>query len=278
MLQVPADVAPGFYYVVARADSNGVIAETSETNNDRASGTVRVGGDLIVASLSASTIAMANGPITITDTTTNSGTAPMAASATGFYLSLNSSYDAADVFLGSRAVGPLGPSQASSGSSQVVIPAGTASGNYFVVAVADWNGGVSEINETNNANAYGYVRVGPDATVTAVTGPVSAAAGTSITVGDTTRNEGGDTMPASVTSFYLSTNGTLDAADVFLGSRAVASLAPGATDTGSASVTIPAISAGTYYIIAKADGNNTVVEPQENNNTRLRIITIASAP
>jgi subtilase family serine protease len=86
-------------------------------------------------------------------------------------------------------------------------------------------------------------------------------------------------MPASVTSFYLSTNGSIDAADVFLGSRPVPALAPGASDTGSVSLVIPATtSAGTYYIIAKADGHNASGEPQENNNTRLKGIAITAAP
>jgi subtilase family serine protease len=277
-VQIPADTAAGYYYVVARTDWGGLVAETSETNNDRASGTITIGGDLIVASVGGSSTAMANGPITINDTTKNSGTTPMAESATGFYLSLNSSYDSADVFLGSRAVGPLGAAQTSAASTQVVIPAGTASGNYFVLAVADWNHVVPEIDESNNTSAFGYLRVGPDVTVTAVTGPVSAGGGTSITAGDTTKNEGGDTMPASVTSFYLSTNSTIDASDVFLGSRPVPSLAPGASDTGSVSLLLPTASPGTYYIIAKADGNDGTIEPQESNNTRLRIIAITAAP
>ena len=50
------------------------------------------------------------------------------------------------------------------------------------------------------------MRIGPDLTVTAFTAPSSAVAGTSISVGDTTKNLGADSAPASVTNFYLSTN------------------------------------------------------------------------
>jgi subtilase family serine protease len=278
-LQIPLDTAPGSYYIVARADWNGLVAETTETNNDRASGTIRIGGNLIVAALGAPGTAMANGPITITDTTTNSGSTALPESATGFYLSLNSMHDSNDVFLGSRAVGRLGASQTSSASTPAVIPAGTAPGNYFVLGVADWNRMVPETNESDNTRAVGYVRVGPDVTVSAVTGPSKGVAGNSITAGDTTRNVGADTMPASVTSFYLSTNSTIDANDVLLGGRPVPSLAPGASDSGSLSLVIPAtMNAGTYYLVAKADGNNTTVEPQENNNTSLRSISITAAP
>ena len=278
-LVIPIDTEPGFYYVVARADWNSAVSETSESNNDRNSGTVKIGGDLVVSALGAPSIGMATGSITITDTTTNSGTTTMPESATGFYLSLNSSHDANDIFLGSRDVGPLGASQASAASTQVVIPLGTPSASYFVLGVADYNRVVPEINDTNNTKAIGTLRVGPDVTVSAVTGPSTAARGSSITVGDTTRNIGGDAMPESVTSFYLSTNTTIDGTDVLLGSRPVPSLTAGASESGTLSVTIPAThTPGTYYIVARADGPNATVEPQENNNTLFRSISITSGP
>jgi subtilisin family serine protease/subtilase family serine protease len=276
-LQIPLDTDPGFYYVVARADWNAAVGETSESNNDRTSGTVKIGGDLVVSALGAPSIGMATGSITITDTTANAGTSTLPESATAFYLSLNGSHDANDIFLGSRDVGPLGASQASAASTQVVIPPGTPSASYFVLGVADYSRVVPETNETNNTKAFGTLRVGPDLTVSAVTGPSTAAAGSSITVGDTTANGGGDTMPESVTSFYLSTNSAIDSTDVLLGSRPVPSLAAGASDTGSLSLVIPATTtARTYYIVAKADGPNATAESQENNNTRIRSISITA--
>jgi subtilase family serine protease len=36
------------------------------------------------------------------------------------------------------------------------------------------------------------------------------------------------------------------------------------------------LAGGTYYIIAKADGDNAVLESLENNNTRPRSISISS--
>ena len=57
------------------------------------------------------------------------------------------------------------------------------------------------------------------------------------------------------------------------------SLGAGATDAGSLSLTIPATkNPGTYYIIARADGPNATAEPQENNNTLFRSISITSGP
>ena len=62
--------------------------------------------------------------------------------------------------------------------------------------------------------------------MSALTVPATGGAGLPITVTDTTKNQGsGSTVIASTTSFYLSTNSTYSAGDVFLGSRAVGILA-----------------------------------------------------
>jgi subtilase family serine protease len=278
-LQIPAETAPGSYYVIGRADWNNIVAEGTETNNDRASGAIKIGGDLVLTAMSASSTGMANGPITVTDTTKNQGAAPVPESATGFYLSSNSSYNSTDVFLGSRVVGPLGPSGTDSASTQLIIPPGTSPGTYYVIGLSDWNGTVAESTETNNTRSSGAVRIGPDLIVTALTAPSSAVAGTGISASDTTTNQGGDSAPASVTRFYLSSNFSLDASDVLLATRPVPSLGPGQSDTGSAPLSIPAsTTAGTYYIIAKADGNDGIMEALENNNIRTRTISIAAAP
>ena len=224
VLQIPADTLPGSYYVIGAADWNTNVAETSETNNTKASGIIRIGGDLVVTAVSAPTTAAANSLITVTDTTKNQGAAPVQASVTGFYLSPNSSYNSTDALLGTRVVGSLGPSATDAGSTQFIIPPGTAPGTYYVVAVADVNSAVAESLENNNNRASGGVRIGPDVIVTAVTAPTSAVAGTSISAGDTTKNQGGDAAPASVTSFYLSTNSTLDAGDLLLATRPVSTL------------------------------------------------------
>ncbi len=81
---------------------------------------------------------------------------------------------------------------------------------------------------------------------------------------------------ASTTRFYLSVNATLDAADVLLtGGRSVPGLAAGATSAGSTTLTIPpATVTGTYYLIAKADGDAVVLETQESNNTTLRSLQV----
>jgi subtilase family serine protease len=279
-LQIPAGVPPGSYYVVARADWNNAVVETTETNNDRASGGVKLGGDLVVTALSASSTAMVNGTITIVDTTANQGAAALPESATGFSLSLNGTFSpSTDVFMGTRSVPGLQPAGVSSATTQLPVPPGTVPGTYYVIGVADASSAVAESTESNNTRNSGSVRIGPDLVVSAVTGPSSAVAGTSVSVGDTTTNSSGDVAAASATSFYLSSNTAPDGADVLQGTRSVPSLSPVASSTGSVTVVIPAsTTAGTWFIIAKADGANAIVEAVENNNTRAKSITVAAAP
>jgi subtilase family serine protease len=111
---------------------------------------------------------------------------------------------------------------------------------------------------------------------------VSATSGTdlttTLTVTDITRDQAG-TGPAAptVTRFYLSTDATLGAADVALGLRNVPALLPGSSSSGSTSIPVPSGTApGTYYVIAKANADNSTPETDVTNNTRS--ITIVIGP
>ena len=76
--------------------------------------------------------------------------------------------------------------------------------------------------------------------------------------------------------FYLSANTLLDAGDVEIGDRSVAAIVAGASDAGPATLTVPAsTTAGTYYILAQADGDLTVVETSETNNVRAGWLRVA---
>ena len=79
-----------------------------------------------------------------------------------------------------------------------------------------------------------------------------------------------------MTRFYLSKNSVLDALDLVLAAvRPVPSLAAGAFSSGSTYVMIPAGTApGPYYVIAKADSDQSVAESSETNNTRPRAVQV----
>ncbi len=271
---LPTGLAAATYYLIAYADGDKTVSETSESNNTLQR-VIQIGGDLIVAALTVPTKGGAGLPFTVSETTTNQGAAPVSASVTRFYLSVNASFDSSDTLFGSRDVSGLAAGASSAVSTTVTIPSTVASGTYFVIAKADADGGVVETSEANNTSLR-TVSIGSDLLITVPSGTLKAAAGLSLVFSDTVTNQGGGASIPTTTRYYLSTNTTLSVDDVLLGGgREVPGLAAGGTSAGSTAVWLPASAAsGVAYIIAKADGDNTVAETLETNNTVNRSISI----
>jgi subtilase family serine protease len=234
-----------------------------------------VGPDLAVTALTAApTLADAGATVTVTDTTANSGGGTAPATATAIYLSADTVLDAGDTLLASRNVPALAPSATSSGSTAVVIPAGTAVGTWQLIAVADAGRIAVETNEANNTRSI-YVRVGPDLKIASARAPSKIAAGASFSVTDSTTNAGGGPAAATNTRYYLSSNTTLDASDLELGAREVGPLAAGATSSATVTLTIPVGTAKTrFYLLVVADADGGVTEVYENNNVYTLAVTV----
>jgi len=211
----------------------------------------------------------------VTDTVLNAGPGRSGASKTRYYLSLDAAKSAEDTLLtGSRSVQGLDPGSSQSGTVTVTIPAATASNTYFLLACADDQNAVAEKNEDNNciATATALVTVArPDLVeTTATTNPPAPvrAPGTTFSVTDTVRNAGPVPSGSSATRYYLSLDGVKNTGDTLLtGSRGVAGLAAGASQSGTVTVTIPAATPlDTYFLLACADDLNIVAESNEGNN------------
>jgi subtilisin family serine protease/uncharacterized membrane protein len=266
---LPPAAATGTYYLIAKADAPGAVVETNETNNT-VSRTIQLGGDLRVSVFTAPARGGAGRTIAVTDTTINQGAGPVAETATRFYLSVNSVLDAADTLLAElHAVPALDSGASHSAATTLTIPAGTATGVYYLIAKADGDSQAAESLETNNTTLRGF-QVGPDLTVSNVAGPSRAAAGLPFVVTDTTVNQGGGDADPSSVAFYLSADWILDPGDTNLNvARAVPPLESGATSAAPTTITMPAGTApGVYYVIAKVDPQNGIQESQEGNNTR----------
>jgi subtilase family serine protease len=274
-LTIPAGTGTGSYPIIARADADSVVGETQEANNT-AFRVIQIGPDLTMSALTAPANAGPGTSITLNDTTRNLGGGAAGGSTTRFYLSADGVIDGADAVLGARAVPALAAGATHSGATVVTIPAGTATGTWFVLARADADGAVGEITESNNVGST-TIRIGGDLVVSAFTVPAVAAAGATISVTDTTTNQGLGPIGASLTRFYLSADAVFHASDIALGERAVPALGAGAGQSGSTSLTIPAATAGgTWYLVAVADAGGEVVETAENNNWLARAIQIGA--
>ena len=181
-LDIPADTAVGLYYVIAKADADGLEAETNEFNNTLGR-VVSIGPDLMVSSLTAPASAGPGTAIAVSDTVKNQGGGAGTASTTRFYLSANTTLDAADVALtGGRAVPALAAGATSTGTTTADDPSRPrTTGSYYLFAKADADTAVGETQETNNTTLR-LIQVGGDLVVTAMTVPLKAGAGTSIVV------------------------------------------------------------------------------------------------
>jgi subtilase family serine protease len=273
---IPAMTALGVYRLLACADDTGSVPEGNEQNNCVASGaTVRVTrADLVETVVSNPPASAApGGKFTVTDTVENQGGVASAASTTRYYLSANGQWDTGDRPLsGSRTVPTLAAGASSAGAAvTVTIPSAIPLGAYYLLACADDTKVVTEIDEGNNCRAStATVQVTrPDLVVTTVSSPPAARApGSTFTVMDTTRNQGGIAATASMTRYYLSTDGRKAGAILLASGRAVAALAPGTSSVGTAvTVTIPSTTPlNNYYLLACADYANVVTETDEGNN------------
>ena len=269
----------GIQYVIAKADWDDRLVEARENNNTRNSSAVRIGPDLTIVSVTAPAYGAAGGSIAVADTTRNDGVSASPSSKTAYYLSANTTLDAADHRLGSRVVGPLSPGTTEQGTISVLLPADAAVGSYYVIARADDEGVVGEANETNNTRYVAGLKVGPDLIIAAITVPATAGSGTTISVTDTTRNEGAANAGESTTAFYLSTNSTFGGGDIRLGSRTINGIGAGQSTTSAVNLALPTtVAAGAYWLIAIADDGNAVVESVETNNSRTAATQLRVGP
>ena len=272
-LTLPSPLTPGIYMIFAKADGPGELYETSEINNVR-SGFVRIGPDLAITALTAPSYAGAGLPILVSDTTKNQGGGAAEASVTRFYLSTDYQLDGGDTPLQSRNVPALAADGSSNGMTSVTIPANAGVGLYYLIAKADATDAVPEWTEGNNTR-YTFIRVGPDLAVGSISVPSRGAPGGTITVTETTRNAGAGAAGPSTTAFYLSTNYQFDGADLRLSpARSIGALGPSGASIGSTVVTLPAVTPGMYFLIARADDLEVIAETTETNNTWYTTILI----
>jgi subtilase family serine protease len=155
---IPAGTPAGTYFLLACADDLTAVLETNETNNCRAATrTVALSlptADLAVTAVSDPPATIApGGSFLVTDTTQNVGPTVVPATTTRYVLSLDTSRSAGDVVVAARGMGTLGAGVPSTGPALASVPAGTATGTYFLLACADDTAQVVEASETNNCRA-----------------------------------------------------------------------------------------------------------------------------
>ncbi|UOQ75078.1 T9SS type A sorting domain-containing protein [Hymenobacter cellulosilyticus] len=287
-LAIPATTVAGNYYVLFVADHQNTVSEVNENNNV-------AGVALRVTAAFSGVVVPVSGSNTITTCSTtvadNGGNNDYVDNSYGS-LTINPGTSGSKVRLSfsSFAVETCcdrlyiydGPTT----NSPLI---GTYSTNPGTITAQNTAGSLTLLFTSDGS----YVGSGFEATVSCVTSTsvlpdlivqspsvsaASVAAGNTIGLGGTVRNQGGGDASSSSLGYYLSVDNTLSSSDLLLGTSSGAALAAGQTATRNGVFSIPAgVSPGTYYVVYAADPAGTVTESNETNNTTSLTLTVVAA-
>ena len=108
----------------------------------------------------------------------------------------------------------------------------------------------------------------PDLTISAVTGDQSGYAGVAYRATALVKNVGGRVANNVTVRFYLSANATWEASDLLIGDATAATIPATGEVLVTANAPLPAsVVPGAYFVIARADPDDQIVEQSETNNT-----------
>ena len=293
-VEIPNDLLPGMYYLVAYVDSANAIAETDEDNNVAASdGTVEVKWPDLVGTITHtfSDPAKAGDKAKVTVIVTNQSDV----SAKGtinipVYLSLDELLDGGDTLLTTvlnRSIS-LAPGKSVTIQVTVTLPtAGLAEGDYYFLANVDSTNAIPESDEDNNLAVTDDTLsvelpdlVGQGQLVTH-TFADPAARGDKAKVKVVVKNQGNVLAKGKIKiDVYMSTDQTLDLLDgdalVGTATNQSINLKPGKSKTFNITVTIPAdTEPDDYYFLANVDSTNAIAETDEDNNVGVSADTLA---
>jgi len=166
VVALPA-VAPGVYFVLARAnDGNAVVEASTDNNLGISTGRLVVGPDLIVSAATVPARASSGTNVSATFTLKNAGGDVARASTVRFALV---PVDSAGLPVGEdiplapdRNVASLGAGGSITLTHRVLIPPGTPSGFVRIKLTADAADDVVEADETNNTRLTGLVKIAPE--------------------------------------------------------------------------------------------------------------------
>ena len=279
---LPANLSGSYRWVVVTDSSNSVQECVQENNNLAVSAaTLSVQPtayvDLQVAQVQAPSSAWSGQSLAVSWIVTNAGTVATLAPIwyDALYLSKDQVLDpATDLKLGTypRPRG-LGVGERYTNAASIPIPS-SASGPYYLFALADSGGQVFEYNgEDNNlvpnpAPLLVTLSAPADLTVTNLTlTPASGLPGDRISVAWTVRNQSSNSVLGTWTdALYLSTNRTWDWSATAVARQDHSGLPAAGAYTATWSGPLPALTPGAYYALVRSDVRNTVRELDQSNN------------
>ena len=279
-ITIPSGVSIGNYYVIVFADFYNAILETKETNNI-SSTPILVGNsntDLSISNINLSKSKTTSGGNTILNyTINNAGNMNIYSSIyTGFYVSTDSIWDNKDISITTNYLSSLYSSKSIQQSQTLTLPS-LALGNYYIIAFVDNSNNISESDEKNNQQIIPFSIIAPinDLATSAVNLlTTNFVAGSSIKTSCVLYNNGNTTISSSSIGYYISNDSLLSNDDKYLGAYSTTIL-DATSSVISNTVTLPnTLNPGNYYLIYKADYQNTIIETDELNNISFQTISV----
>ncbi len=265
-----ADTACG-PVVIATADFNNQVVESSESNNDIQ---MVLGADLSPYQLPAEQGSSAS-PVIVRVNTNGQFFPAIRNIGQRDVKDVTVKYILSGTVIGNETIPVVraGEAFASFGSFSHMF---TVPGDYTVSIVADTANGICEADETNNTGSF-FIRVvdsKPDFEVLSQyisPSSLNPNAGQNISIVGTVRNSGGKPTSASVLRFMVD--------DIQLGNDVpINALQPGADTTVAATATYSSIIAGVKLMKIVADPLNQLAEEREDNNVATRALIVGDAP
>ena len=278
------DLGSGSYYIGIMADFNGRVSEANEANNTCHQNTPQSIGQSASA---PADISLACGSVQVSDQSVSfnnvnlSNTGDVATSSfsyVAYYLSKDQAISNTDYLLGTSLVPVLsGGASSQQSASFNISDANLAPGDYYIAAVADYDGRINESNESNNQCVYQKkLTIKPEPAVVYQTDLIVECGTTqwnnqTLTISNAkVLNQGNKRAnDYSYLAYYLSTDGVITTDDFYLGYDLVEKLRPNKSNAENASFDLrnTDIPDGEYFIGFIADFSDNVVESNNSNNS-----------
>ena len=295
-IDIPSSLASGDYFILVVIDDLDQVSETDETNNTAAipfevgGGSTGGGGaaDLSITQASISPeAATAGAEAEVSYTLANTGSEQAGETQVAFYVSTNATLSSNDTFVTRNDADEADAGDSGDEDEDITVPAGLASGDYFLLVVADDRNAVTESNESNNVFAVPFTVTGGDTggggdADLAVSGvsvsPASAGAGDEIEVSYTLANRGSEDAAESQIAFYVSRDASLSSDDVLVSREDGDEVDAGDSESSDEDLTVPAsLASGDYFVLVVADDRNAVTESNERNNVGAAAFTVTGS-
>jgi subtilase family serine protease len=288
IVTIPTGTTAGNYYMLAVVDPTNVVSETNE-NNNVAYYQFTVTGPFtgtVVPYTGSNTITTCNttvydhggfGPYSDNANGTlviNPGTAGSRVQLSFNSFAVETCCDALYIYDGPNAQSPLLATLNYLPSLPIQASPTNTSGALTLVFTSD--GSVTGAGFDATVSCVAAPVILSDLLLTQIgASPSSVPAGGNLSLSATVLNQGAGAAASSAVGYYLSTNQTLDASDVPLGSSAGSTLASNVSANRQLTATVPAnTTPGAYYVLFVADPQNAVTETNENNNLAALAVTV----